>query len=129
MKNNTCPYCKEEIKVEAIKCKHCQSKLQITFAEKVFSVLHIESLPVVRKSSVSPCEGYCSRFTGRAFTTCLQECEDAANIAAAMEYLNRELHVTFWDIIWGRGDADPLPMEKIPFEKEVRKRFSRSREK
>lgn len=24
---NTCPYCKEEIKPEAIKCKHCSSKL------------------------------------------------------------------------------------------------------
>lgn len=29
-KNTTCPYCKEEIKAGAVKCKHCSSKLGAT---------------------------------------------------------------------------------------------------
>ena len=28
--NHTCPYCKEEIKVDAVKCKHCHSLLAST---------------------------------------------------------------------------------------------------
>ncbi|KON26927.1 hypothetical protein AC481_06255 [miscellaneous Crenarchaeota group archaeon SMTZ-80] len=39
MSNNVCPYCKEEIKTDAIIYKHCHSKLHISFAERVFSAI------------------------------------------------------------------------------------------
>jgi hypothetical protein len=43
-------------------------------------------------------------------------------IALLVEELHREFNETIFDVIWGGGDIDPLPLEI-----EIRERFSSSR--
>lgn len=40
---------------------------------------------------------------------CLQDCKEAEAIAALAERLHRELARTFLEVIWQKGNIDPLP--------------------
>ncbi|KYP85836.1 hypothetical protein WB66_05375 [bacteria symbiont BFo1 of Frankliniella occidentalis] len=55
--NVKCPFCAEFIKVDAIKCKHCGSDVQPTFAEKEIkdfnpSEMEIRSFYINRKNGI-----------------------------------------------------------------------------
>ena len=126
MKRNSCPYCKEEIKPDAIICKHCHSNLHPTRKEMAIAQI-MERItlppPTVTKPSGSPCKALCHVKFGTnkvRLNQCLDDCEAASAIATVAEKLNRELFETFIETIWGGGDIDP-----IPFEKSVREHFSR----
>lgn len=125
MKNTVCRFCCEEIKADALICKHCHSKLKITFVERVLTAIQVQNLPVITVPSVSACKALCiAKFPrGHLLEQCFDDCKAAKAIALVAERLNEELHVTFWDIIWGGGDIDPI--DPIIFEKKVRESFSR----
>ena len=128
MDTDTCPFCKEEIKIEAILCKHCHSPLKVSPAERILYLYRWVTpiLPPLSTPSLSPCKGLCyAKFKDdkSGLKQCLRECEAEAATAIIMAKLQRELDLTFEDIIWGGGDIDPKP-----FEREVRKRFSNPRE-
>ena len=127
MKITRCPYCKEEIKAEAMICKHCHERVYQSREEVVMAAIseriRISAGASIATSTVSAWEALCyAKFAGDKVA--LKECLDiqkAASFAAEVaERLHRELIVTFADIVWGGGDIDP-----IPFEKSVRERFSR----
>ena len=128
MKSVQCPYCAEEIKAEAVICKHCHERLYWTREETVMAAI-MERLQVAlppysfEMPSVSACGARC--YTHYAHNEmrlkeCLDNCKLASVLAEVAARLQRELIVTFADIVWGGGDIDSLP-----FEKSVRERFSR----
>ena len=127
MKSTQCPKCKEEIKADAMICKHCHERLSWSREEVVMAAI-TERIQIVAGTlftipEVSACGAFChAHFAGNKarLNECLDECKIASATAAVAEKLQRELILTFADIVWGGGDIDP-----IPFEKEVRERFSR----
>jgi hypothetical protein len=126
MENTTCHYCKEEIKAEALICKHCHERLSWLKEELVMAAISakIQAAAVsVAIPSVSACGALChSKFAGNKarLKECLDDCKAAEAVALVAEKLHKELVITFADIVWGGGDIDP-----VPFEKAVRERFSR----
>jgi hypothetical protein len=127
MKSAHCPKCKEEIKADAMICKHCHERLSWSREEVVMAAI-TERIQIVAGTlftipEVSACGASCYfHFTSDKvrLNECLDGCKVASAIAAVAEKLQRELILTFADIVWGGGDIDP-----IPFEKSVRERFSR----
>lgn len=127
MKSAQCPYCKEEIKADAMICKHCHERLSWSREELVMAAIseriRIAAGTPIPMPSYSICRAHCygtHRNEIAALNQCFKDCEAAEAIAAVAERLHKELIVTFADIVWGGGDIDPLP-----FEKSVRERFSR----
>jgi hypothetical protein len=121
MKSAQCPYCKEEIKADAMICKHCHERLYWSREELVMAA--ISERIRIAAGSVSACGALCyAKFASNKvrLNECLDNCKAAEATAAVAERLQRELIVTFADIVWGGGDIDP-----VPFEKSVRERFSR----
>ena len=129
MKSTQCPYCMEEIKADAMICKHCHERLYWSQEELVMAAiferirLAVSVVPRFDVPSVSPCGAFCHAKFARdkvRLNECLDDCKAAEATAAVAEMLHRELIVTFADIVWGGGDIDP-----VPFEKSVREHFSR----
>jgi len=130
MKNTICPYCKEDIKIDALICKHCKTKLSYTKEEKIINAIsgrikigtysHSFDIP----TNVTACEASCQKLSGASKEQCLDDCKATAYLAFIVERLHKELSLTVYDIIWGGGDIDP-----IPFEKEVRERFYKNYKK
>ena len=121
-----CPYCKEEIKTDAMICKHCHERLHWSREELVMAVIseriRIAAGASIAIPSISACGALChSKFAGDKvrLNECLDDCKAIEATAAVAEKLQRELIVTIADIVWGGGDIDP-----VPFEKSVRERFS-----
>ena len=127
MKNVQCQYCKEEIKPEAMICKHCHERLYWSREELVMAAIseriQMAVGALITIPNVSVCGALChAKFANNKvrLKECLDDCKAAEAIALVAEQLHKELFVTFADIVWGGGDIDPLP-----FEKTVRERFSR----
>ncbi len=126
MKISVCPYCREEIKSDAIICKHCHERIYRSRADLIMAMV-MERIRYVAgvsidAQSVSVCEASCyARHAGdkARLNECLDGCKEAIAIAVVAEKLHRELILNMADIIWGGGDIDPTP-----FEKAVRNRFS-----
>jgi hypothetical protein len=127
MKSAQCQYCKEEIKADAMICKHCHERLFWSREELVMAAIseriRIAAGASIAIPSVSACGALChAKFASNKvrLNECLDDCKAAEATAAVAEKLQRELIVTFADIVWGGGDIDP-----VPFERSVRERFSR----
>ena len=126
MKSSQCPYCKEEIKADAMICMHCHERLYWSREELVMAAIseriRIAASASITMPSVSACGALChAKFASNKvrLNECLDDCKAASATASVAEKLQRELIVTFADIVWGGGDIDP-----VPFEKSVRERFS-----
>ena len=77
----------------------------------------------ISRPIVDPCKAGCIKLQGTpAYQDCIDNCDAYTLLAEAAERLHKELVLTCLEVIWGGGHIDP-----IPFEKEVRKRFSRPR--
>ena len=127
MKSVQCPYCMEEIKADAMICKHCHERLYWSREEVLMAAIseriRIAAGALIAIPSVSACGALChAKFASNKvrLNECLEDCKAVSATAAVAEKLQRELIVTFADIVWGGGDIDP-----VPFEKSVRERFSR----
>ena len=127
MDSTSCPYCREDIKADAILCRHCHTSLPRTREEMVMAEIDGRLVPPPAITSGSVSEAFC-RFKFGSDRVALQECLNDAKAAQAAvllaERLHRELSMTFLDVVWGGGDIDPLPLEKS-----VRERFSRPPDK
>ena len=126
MKNVQCQRCKEEIKADAMICKHCHERLYWTREELVMAAISERIRMIAAASvsipSVSACGALCHAKFARdkvRLNECLDDCKAAEAVALVAERLQRELVVTFADIVWGGGDIDP-----VPFEISVRERFA-----
>ena len=127
MKSVQCRFCKEEIKSEAMICKHCHQRLDWSREELVMAAISERIQMAVNTSftipEVTACGAHChasSHGNKIKLNECLDMCKAIEATAVIAERLHRELFITFADIVWGGGDIDP-----IPFEKTVRERFSR----
>lgn len=128
MKFTECPFCKEEIKEKAKICKHCHETVYRSREELIMDTIMERLQFVVRaapitKPSVSACGALCySKLSSDnvLLNECLDECKLASALAIIAEKLQRELVLSFAEIVWGGGDIDPLPLEKL-----VRDRFSK----
>jgi hypothetical protein len=127
MESALCPYCREEIKADAMICKHCRERLYWSREELVMAAIsdriRLAADALIAIPSVSACGALCqSKFASNKarLNQCLDDCRAAEATAAIAEKLQRELIVTFAEIVWGGGDIDP-----VPFEESVRERFSR----
>lgn len=128
MKSAQCQYCKEEIRPDAMICKHCHERLYWSREEILMAAisekLRIVANDLITIPSVSACGALCYAKVSRnkaLLNECLNDCKAAEAVAAVAEKLQKELIVTFHDLVWGGGDIDP-----IPFEISVRERLSRS---
>ncbi|MDH3691568.1 MAG: hypothetical protein OEU36_19170, partial [Gammaproteobacteria bacterium] len=124
MKKSNCPYCKEEIKFDALVCKHCRERLFRSREEMVMAAVseRFQAAHFVEIPSVSRCGALCyAKFSGNKvqLQECLDNCKAATYAAEVAERMQRQLFETFADIIWGGGDIDPLPLEQ-----QVRERFA-----
>ena len=130
MKIVYCPFCKEEIRADAIVCKHCHERLSYSREEIVLSAISARIRLVAErhfvKPKVTPCGALCyAKFHSNkaGLKECLDDCKadstHAIIAAQVAERLLTEFIITFHDIVWGGGDIDPLPLEE-----EVRRRFS-----
>jgi hypothetical protein len=129
MESIQCPFCKEEVNAEAIRCKYCRSRLYPSRRDMVMAAveqqLAVTVTPPIVRPSGDACEAWCYYRFGRnrgRLQQCLDDCKAAKAIALLVEQLHREFNETIFDIIWGGGDIDPLPLEK-----EIRERFSSRR--
>lgn len=137
MESAECPYCKEEIKADAMICKHCHQRLFRSREERVMAAIWERiriatgaqfavasySITEIATPSRSKCRALCYgrfRHEPAGLHQCFNECDALEAITAVGERLFGDLMVTFADIVWEGGDIDPLP-----FEKSVRERFSR----
>ena len=130
MKIVYCPFCKEEIKADAIVCRHCHERLSYSREEVIMSAISVSAKLAVeshfKKPTVTACGALClANFSHDKLrlNECLDDCKvrsvEAMVTARVAGDLLSELCMTFKDIIWGGGDIDPLPLEE-----EVRRRFS-----
>jgi len=53
MKATQCPYCREEIKPEALTCKHCHTRLRLTKEEKLILAIQRRINPVAYQATVA----------------------------------------------------------------------------
>ncbi len=127
-KKSECPFCLEDIKPDAVVCKHCKEKLQWSREEIVVSAVRARVRQLAEAPEVKPsvsaggamCHSLYARLKKkRKLEECLESVRLASAIAEIADQLLRELVVSFEDIIWERGDIDPKP-----FEISVRERFS-----
>lgn len=129
MKASICRYCKEEIKADALICKHCHQRLDWSREEMLMSAvsegMRVAVVDVVSAPSGSACEAFCHARAGSGapLNECLDSCKATEAVRILAERMQRELVFTFHDVIWGGGDIDPLPLERS-----VRQAFSQPRE-
>jgi hypothetical protein len=82
-----------------------------------------ELLDVGGARSLSDCEIRCYQLPeGPERSECLDECEQAAAVAAVAAKLKVDLLESFIEVIWSGGDIDPVPLEEA-----VRRRFAERR--
>ena len=131
--DSNCPFCREEVKAEAILCKHCHSPLhhdrRAIVMSGVLSRMEIVTAEINRSLqvqlppvNVSSCKVLCHHKFSEdkaALRECLGSCDADSMVAVIAERLQRELVLTFAELIWGGGDIDP-----VPFEQKVRDHFS-----
>lgn len=53
MKDTQCPYCREEIKPEALTCKQCHTRLQLTKEEKLILAIQRRINPDAYQATVA----------------------------------------------------------------------------
>ena len=138
MEKTLCPYCREEVKPEALTCEHCHTRLRLTREETLILAIQrridpaayqatvAQLAPVITIGPVSPCKAWCHwkhRDNKPALNQCLDDCKahEAEAIAMQAERMVEELCLSFIEVVWKYGgDIDPLP-----FEREIRERFSK----
>ena len=136
MKETQCPYCREEIKPEALTCKHCHTRLRLTREEQLLLAIQrridpeayeataAQLGPAITIGPVSACTAWCHwRHQGDkpGLNQCLDDCRADEAIAMLAESMVEELCLSFIEVVWKYGgDIDPLP-----FEREIRERFSK----
>ena len=127
-KKMDCPYCKGKVFAEATLCKHCRSRLHYDRREMIMAEItrRVEdSLVSNLRAPISDHTAFCyGRYSGNKvlLNQCLEEAKETSAVAAMAEKLHEELLLTFYDIVWGGGDIDPVRLEK-----ETRERFRHPR--
>lgn len=131
MKTISCPFCREEIRADAVLCKHCHSRLQRTRTDMAIAAvmergrIAVGPPPAIFRPSGGACEAWCYYRHGNdkgALQQCLDDCKAEKAMELLLENLHRELDQTFIDVIWSGGDIDPKPLEEA-----VRERFASNR--
>ena len=127
MNSRICPFCKKQIQPEAAVCGHCHAQVRRSRAEMMIAaVTSTYSAYLARVEIISlptECEGWCAylwRSDNANKEHCVTDCKLASQAATLAAQLHRQLYRTFVEVLWVRGNIDPLP----DLERLTRERFA-----
>jgi len=107
-----CPSCRSEIDAQAATCARCGLAVRRSRAEMMIAAVSVVTRGFRIELPSSDCAVRCHSVfkddpAGRQ--QCLDDCAASAAIAELAARLHQKLAKDFFEVIWTRGNIDPVP--------------------